>query len=180
VNSRCTHRIGFGNDVHRLAAGRKLVLGGVHVPFEMGPVGHSDGDALAHAVCDALLGAAALGDIGRHFPDTSPEWHNASSLMFLHRAQELLDQAGYRIANVDSTISLERPKLAPFIPSMKEKLAEALGIEPHQVSIKAKTGEGVDGVGKGEAIRADAVVLIEPLAAGFPAPQSRREPTPSI
>ena len=163
MNSRCTHRIGFGNDVHRLAAGRKLILGGVHVPFEMGPVGHSDGDALAHAVCDALLGAAALGDIGRHFPDTSPEWHNASSLMFLRRAQELLAEAGYRIANVDSTISLERPKLAPFIPGMKENLAEALGIGAQQVSIKAKTGEGVDAVGKGEAIRADAVVLIEPL-----------------
>jgi 2-C-methyl-D-erythritol 2,4-cyclodiphosphate synthase len=163
VNSICTHRIGFGNDVHRLAAGRKLILGGVHVPFELGPVGHSDGDALAHAVCDALLGAAALGDIGRHFPDTSSEWHNAPSLMFLERARELLAEAGYRVANVDSTISLERPKLAPFIPEMKEKLAGALGIEPHQVSIKAKTGEGVDAVGKGEAIRADAVVLIEPL-----------------
>ncbi|HET9177806.1 MAG TPA: 2-C-methyl-D-erythritol 2,4-cyclodiphosphate synthase [Terriglobia bacterium] len=180
MNSRCAHRIGFGNDVHRLAAGRKLILGGVHVPFEMGPVGHSDGDALAHAVCDALLGAAALGDIGRHFPDTSPEWHNASSLMFLRRAQELLDQEGYRIVNVDSTISLERPKLAPFIPQMKEKIAEALGIEPQQVSIKAKTGEGVDAVGRGEAIRADAVVLIEPLAAAFPQQQNRRPQAHSI
>jgi 2-C-methyl-D-erythritol 2,4-cyclodiphosphate synthase len=180
VTSRCTHRIGFGNDVHRLALGRKLILGGVHVPFEMGPVGHSDGDALAHAVCDALLGAAALGDIGRHFPDTSPEWHNASSLMFLRRAAELLDQAGYRIANVDSTISLERPKLAPFIPGMKEKMAGALGIEPNQVSIKAKTGEGVDAVGKGEAIRADAVVLIEPLASAFPGQKNRPNETHSI
>jgi 2-C-methyl-D-erythritol 2,4-cyclodiphosphate synthase len=180
VTPRCTHRIGFGNDVHRLAPGRKLILGGVHVPFEMGPVGHSDGDALAHAVCAALLGAAALGDIGRHFPDTSPEWHNAPSLMFLRRAAELLDQAGYRIANVDSTISLERPKLAPFIPGMIEKMAEALGIEAHQVSIKAKTGEGVDAVGKGEAIRADAVVLIEPLSAAFPAPGNPRKPTSSI
>jgi 2-C-methyl-D-erythritol 2,4-cyclodiphosphate synthase len=180
VNSRCAHRIGFGNDVHRLAAGRKLILGGVHVPFELGPVGHSDGDALAHAVCDALLGAAALGDIGRHFPDTSPEWHNASSLMFLRRAQELLDQAGYRIVNVDSTISLERPKLAPFISQMQEKLAEALGIEPQRVSIKAKTGEGLDAVGKGEAIRADAVVLIEPLAAAFPQQKNRGKQTHTI
>jgi len=178
VNSRCTHRIGLGNDVHRLAAGRKLILGGVHVPYERGPEGHSDGDALAHAVCDALLGAAALGDIGRHFPDTAPEWHNASSLMFLRRARELLDAAGYRIANVDSTISLERPKLAPFIPSMREAMAEALGILPEQVSIKAKTGEGVDAVGKGDAIRADAIVLIEPLAAAFPRP--RRGPTHSV
>lgn len=168
MNSGSTLRIGFGNDVHRLAPGRKLILGGVHVPFEKGPVGHSDGDALAHAICDALLGAAALGDIGRHFPDTSPEWHNASSLMFLRRAQEMLDAAGYRIANIDSTISLERPKLASFIPEMTEKLAEALGIEPRQVSIKAKTGEGVDAVGMGEAIRADAVALIEPLAEAFP------------
>jgi len=180
VNSRRAHRIGFGNDIHRLAAGRRLILGGVHVPFELGPVGHSDGDALAHAVCDALLGAAALGDIGRHFPDTSPEWHNASSLMFLRRAQELLDQAGYRIVNVDSTISLERPKLAPFISQMKEKLAEALGIEPPQVSIKAKTGEGVDAVGKGEAIRADAVVLIEPLAAALPQQKNRGKQTHTI
>jgi 2-C-methyl-D-erythritol 2,4-cyclodiphosphate synthase len=174
VGTEYTHRIGFGNDVHRLAAGRRLILGGVHVPFEMGPVGHSDGDALAHAICDALLGAAALGDIGRHFPDTSPEWHNASSLMFLQRARVMLDAAGYRIANVDSTISLERPKLAPYIPDMREKLAEALGIMPEQVSIKAKTGEGVDAVGKGEAIRADAVVLIEPLAAVLP--RRKRQP----
>lgn len=177
MKSNCTHRIGFGNDIHRLAAGRKLILGGVHVPYELGPVGHSDGDALAHAVCDALLGAAALGDIGRHFPDTSPEWHNASSLMFLQRACELLDAAGYRIVNVDSTISLERPKLAPFIPGMKEKLAETLAITPEQVSIKAKTGEGVDAVGRGEAIRADAVVMIEPLAAAFPSPKQRRSKT---
>ena len=180
MNSRCAHRIGFGNDVHRLASGRKLILGGVHVPFELGPVGHSDGDALAHAVCDALLGAAALGDIGRHFPDTSPEWHNAPSLMFLRHARELLKAAGYRIANVDSTISLERPKLAPFIPGMREQVAEALGILPEQVSIKAKTGEGVDAVGKGEAIRADAVVLIEPLAAAFPPPKRGENPTDSI
>jgi 2-C-methyl-D-erythritol 2,4-cyclodiphosphate synthase len=175
VNPRCAHRIGFGNDIHRLATGRKLVLGGIHVPFELGPVGHSDGDALAHAVCDALLGAAALGDIGRHFPDSSPDWHNASSLMFLRRTREMLDAAGYQIANVDSTISLERPKLAPFIPSMREKLAEALGIALEQVSIKAKTGEGVDAVGKGKAIRADAVVLVESLAAAFPQQKRRRK-----
>ena len=158
------HRIGFGNDVHRLAPGRKLILGGVTIPFEKGPVGHSDGDALAHAVCDALLGAAALGDIGHHFPDHDPQWHNASSLLFLERTRELLDEAGYRIANVDSTISLERPKLAPSILSMRKKLAEALGIHVGQVSVKAKTGEGVDAVGEGTAIRADAVALIVPLS----------------
>lgn len=170
ASSRCVHRIGFGNDVHRLAPGRKLILGGVHVPFELGPVGHSDGDALAHAICDALLGAAALGDIGQHFPDSSPQWHNASSLMFLQHAQELLDGAGYRIVNVDSTVSLERPKLAPSIPLMKEKIAEALGILPDQISVKAKTGEGVDAVGEGNAIRADAIALIEPLTIEVPPP----------
>lgn len=170
ANPSCVHRIGFGNDVHRLAPGRKLILGGVHVPFERGPVGHSDGDALAHAVCDALLGAAALGDIGKHFPDTSPEWHNAPSLMFLRHAQELLDDAGYRVVNIDSTISMERPKLAPFIARMRENIAEALGILPDQVSVKAKTGEGVDAVGEGNAIRADAIALIEPLATSVPPP----------
>lgn len=180
MNSKCVHRIGFGNDVHRLAPGRKLMLGGVEVPFERGPVGHSDGDALAHAVCDALLGAAALGDIGQHFPDTSPEWHNVSSLKFLQRTQQLLDAAGYRIANVDSTVSLQRPKLAPFIPRMREKLADALGILPDQVSVKAKTGEGVDAVGEGNAIRVDAIALIELLAVAVPPPNRRGGETYSV
>ncbi|HVA00179.1 MAG TPA: 2-C-methyl-D-erythritol 2,4-cyclodiphosphate synthase [Terriglobia bacterium] len=163
MGDQSNHRIGLGNDVHRLAPGRKLILGGVTIPFEKGPVGHSDGDALAHAVCDALLGAAALGDIGHHFPDNDSQWHNVSSLLFLHRTRELLDEAGYRIANVDSTISLERPKLAPYILSMRKELAEALGIHVDQISVKAKTGEGVDAVGEGAAIRVDAVVLIEAL-----------------
>jgi 2-C-methyl-D-erythritol 2,4-cyclodiphosphate synthase len=162
--SQSGFRIGFGNDVHCLAPGRKLILGGVRIPFEKGPVGHSDGDALAHAVCDAILGAASLGDIGRHFPDSSPEWHNVSSLLFLRHGRELLGQAGYRIANLDSTISLERPKLASYIPRMRKKLAEALGISADQISVKAKTSEGVDAVGEGAAVRVDAVVLIEPLA----------------
>lgn len=153
-------RAGLGNDHHRLAPGRKLILGGVRIPFAKGPVGHSDGDALSHAVCDALLGAAALGDIGHHFPDTSPRWHNASSLLFLRHARTLLDRAGYFIVNVDATVGLQRPKLAPFISRMQRKLASALGIRPAQVSIKAKSGEGVDAVGRGEALRADAVVLI--------------------
>jgi 2-C-methyl-D-erythritol 2,4-cyclodiphosphate synthase len=179
VNPKRGHRIGFGNDVHRLAAGRMLILGGVHIPYARGPVGHSDGDALAHALCDALLGAGALGDIGQHFPDTAPEWHNASSLTFLRRTRELLNVAGYKIANVDSTISLEWPKLAPFIFSMREKVAEALGILPEQVSIKAKTGEGVDAVGEGAAIRTDAIVLIEPLSAAASPPKRRRRQTSS-
>ncbi|MBI4167129.1 MAG: 2-C-methyl-D-erythritol 2,4-cyclodiphosphate synthase [Acidobacteria bacterium] len=153
-------RIGIGHDVHRLAAGRKLILGGVRIPFEKGSVGHSDGDALAHAVCDALLGAAALGDIGTHFPDTSPRWHGVSSLRFLRHARKLLKDAGWVIVNADATISLERPKLSPHIPEMRKKLASALGVKLDQISVKAKTGEGVDAVGRGEAIRSEAVVMI--------------------
>ena len=136
------------------------MLGGVRVPFDKGPAGHSDGDALAHAICDALLGAAALGDIGRHFPDNSPRWHNASSLVFLRRVRELLEKAGYSIANIDATVALERPKLAPYIPRMERKLAATLGLRPRQVSIKAKSSEGLGVVGRGEALGADAVALI--------------------
>lgn len=154
-------RIGIGNDLHQLAPGRKLILGGVHVPFESGPVGHSDGDALAHAICDALLGAARLGDIGRHFPNTSERWKNASSLLFLRHVHELLDAAGYSIVNIDATIGLERPKLMPHVPAMEMRVAAALGLAPGQVSVKAKSGEGVDAIGHGEAIRADAVALIQ-------------------
>lgn len=157
----CRHRLGIGNDVHRLAAGRKLILGGVRISFEKGPVGHSDGDAVAHAISDALLGAAALGDIGRHFPDTSRHWHNASSLEFMRCVRKLLDQAGYTIVNVDAAVGLERPKLAPYIPRMRKKIAAALGLRVEQVSVKAKTGEGLDAVGRGVAVRADAVALVE-------------------
>jgi len=153
-------RTGIGNDLHRLAAGRKLILGGVRIPFDRGPVGHSDGDVLAHAICDALLGAAALGDIGRHFPNSSPQWKDASSLVFLRRVRQLLNDAGYRIVNIDATVGLERPKLAPHIPHIIEKLAATLRLNPAQVSVKAKTGEGLDAVGRGEAIRADAVALV--------------------
>jgi 2-C-methyl-D-erythritol 2,4-cyclodiphosphate synthase len=159
-HSQLPFRVGFGNDVHRLVPGRKLILGGVRIPFDKGPQGHSDGDALAHALTDALLGAAALGDIGTHFPDRSPRWHNASSLLFLRHARKLLDESGLAIVNVDATISLERPKLALYVATMRKKVAAALGIKPAQVSVKAKTGEGLDAVGRGEAVRADAVVLI--------------------
>jgi 2-C-methyl-D-erythritol 2,4-cyclodiphosphate synthase len=155
-----SYRLGIGNDIHRLESGRKLVLGGVVVPFHHGPVGHSDGDALAHAICDALLGAAALGDIGQHFPDTAPKWRNASSLLFLGYVKGLLDKIGYAIVNVDATVGLERPKLVRHISLMRKNIAEALGIRPSQVSVKAKSGEGVDAVGHGEAVRADAVALI--------------------
>jgi 2-C-methyl-D-erythritol 2,4-cyclodiphosphate synthase len=153
-------RIGFGNDVHRLVPGRKLILGGVRIPFAKGPLGHSDGDALAHTVCDALLGAAALGDIGRHFPDSSPRWQNASSLKFLRHAAGLLHQQSFAIVNVDATVEIERPRLAPHIDAMRRKMARALGIQSGQVNIKAKSGEGMGEVGRGEAVRAEAVVLL--------------------
>jgi 2-C-methyl-D-erythritol 2,4-cyclodiphosphate synthase len=154
-------RVGIGNDIHRLADGRKLILGGVRIPFGKGPVGHSDGDVLAHAICDALLGATRLGDIGRHFPNTSPQWKNASSLLFLRHVRQLLDAAGCSIVNIDATVGLERPKLAPHIPAMEKKVAAALALKPGQVSVKAKSGEGLDAVGRGEAIRADAVALVQ-------------------
>lgn len=157
----CEHRIGVGNDIHRLERGRKLILGGVRIPFDKGPAGHSDGDALVHAIVDALLGAAALGDIGRHFPDSSQRWRGASSLEFLRHIRKLLDRAGLAIVNIDSTVGLERPKLAAYIPRMRRKVAAALAIQPAQVSIKAKSGEGLDAVGRGEAVRADAVALLE-------------------
>ena len=153
-------RIGIGNDLHRLVPGRRLILGGVHIPFAKGPAGHSDGDALAHAVCDALLGAAALGDIGRHFPNTSPKWRAVSSLLFLRHVRKLLEDAGFAIVNVDATVGLERPKLSPHISRMERKLAQALGLDAGQVSVKAKTGEGMDALGRGEAVRANAVALI--------------------
>jgi 2-C-methyl-D-erythritol 2,4-cyclodiphosphate synthase len=159
-SSAVSLRIGFGNDVHRLAPGYKLILGGVRIPFSKGPVGHSDGDALSHAFCDALLGAAALGDIGRHFPDTSPRWRGASSLEFLRRVRKQLEAGSYTIVNLDSTVEIERPRLAPFIDRMRRKMARALGIRPEAISIKAKTGEGLGQVGSGEAVRATAVALI--------------------
>jgi len=154
-------RVGIGNDLHRLAAGRKLILGGVRIPHDHGPIGHSDGDALAHAICDALLGAARLGDIGRHFPNTSPQWKDASSLLFLRHVRQLLDSAGCSIVNIDATVGMERPRLAPHILRMEKKVAAALALKPGQVSVKAKTGEGLDAIGRGEAVRADAVALIQ-------------------
>lgn len=160
VARTASFRIGFGNDVHRLVPGRKLILGGVHIPFDVGPLGHSDGDALLHAICDALLGAAALGDIGRHFPDSSPRWKNAPSLDFLRQVRLLLRERGFATVNVDSTIELEKPRLAPFIDRMRAKVARALGITVDRVSVKAKSGEGIGEIGRGEAIRAEAVVLI--------------------
>ena len=160
VARTASYRIGLGNDVHRLVPGRKLILGGVHIPFDVGPLGHSDGDALLHAICDALLGAAALGDIGGHFPDSSPRWKNAPSLDFLRQVRLLLRQRGFATVNIDATIEMEKPRLAPFIDRMRAKVARALGITIDRVSVKAKTGEGMGEIGRGEAIRAEVVALI--------------------
>lgn len=153
-------RIGIGYDIHRLGEGRKLVLGGVEIPFEKGLLGHSDSDVLTHAVCDALLGAAALGDIGTHFPDTDARWAGASSLDFLARVIELLADRGYRVGNVDATVIAERPKLKPHIQAIRETLASVLRVDVDLVSVKAKTNEGLESVGRGEAIAAQAVALL--------------------
>src|SRR5579884_4216412 len=154
-------RIGLGYDLHRLQAKRPLILGGVEVPFDKGPVGHSDGDALAHAICDALLGAAGLGDIGTHFPDTDPRWKDAQSLRFLEHMRTLLAERSLRIMHLDAIVITERPKLGPHFSAMREALARALGIEASQINLKAKTNEGVDAVGRGEAIAAQAIATLD-------------------
>lgn len=154
-------RIGIGNDIHRLVAGRPLVIGGVHIDHQFGAEGHSDADVLIHAVTDAILGAAALGDIGRHFPNSDEKWRDADSFVFLREAAKLCSELGYSIINIDSTITLERPKLLPYIHEMRRILSSELGIAENCVSIKAKTGEGLDAVGEGRAIRADAIVLLK-------------------
>jgi 2-C-methyl-D-erythritol 2,4-cyclodiphosphate synthase len=153
-------RIGQGWDVHRIAPGRPMILGGVVIPCEFGLEGHSDADILSHAVTDALLGALALGDIGMHFPDTDPRWKDGDSLMFLRHAGELATRQGYRIANVDSTVILERPKLKEYRPSIRAKLAHTLGLQVDQVSVKFKTAERLGPVGEGLAAEAQAVVLL--------------------
>lgn len=159
-------RIGIGYDIHRLVEGRKLVLGGVEIPFEKGLLGHSDSDVLTHAICDALLGAAALGDIGMHFPDTDPRWAGTSSLDFLAHAVELISDRGYSIANVDATVLAERPKLRPHIQAMRESLASVLRIDVQQVNVKAKTYEGLESIGRGEAMAAQAVALLRTSTPG--------------
>jgi 2-C-methyl-D-erythritol 2,4-cyclodiphosphate synthase len=156
-----TTRCGIGYDLHRLAPGRPLILGGIEVPFDKGPVGHSDGDALAHAICDALLGAAGLGDIGTHFPDTDPKWKGVSSLLFLENVRERLATVKLRISHIDAVVITENPKLGPHFPAMRTALAKALAIEPHRINLKAKTNEGVDAIGRGEAIAAQAIATLE-------------------
>jgi 2-C-methyl-D-erythritol 2,4-cyclodiphosphate synthase len=153
-------RCGFGYDLHRLAEGRKLIVGGVELPFEKGPVGHSDGDVLAHALCDALLGGAGLGDIGTHFPDTDPKWKGANSLLFLEQAKKLLDEKHFAIEHIDAVVITEKPKLGPHFPKMREALAKALGLPAEKIHLKAKTNEGVDAIGRGEAIAAYVVATL--------------------
>ncbi len=154
-------RTGIGYDVHRLVAGRKLVLGGIDIAFEKGLKGHSDADVLVHAVCDALLGAAGLGDIGLHFPDTDPKYKDISSLALLRQTVAMIRDKGFSIRNIDTIIFAEVPKIGPYRMSMQERLATAVGIDPHCVNIKATTTEGLGIIGKGQGIAAMCVVLVE-------------------
>lgn len=154
-------RIGSGYDSHRLTRNRRLILGGVDVPFELGLAGHSDADVVAHAVCDALLGAAALGDIGTHFPDTDERWRGADSLKLLAQVMRMVRDKGLSLVNVDITIHAQAPRLAEYIPRMRENLAQTMGVEVERVSVKAKTEEGLGPVGRGEAITAWAACLLE-------------------
>jgi 2-C-methyl-D-erythritol 2,4-cyclodiphosphate synthase len=154
-------RIGIGHDTHRLAEGRQLVLGGVRVEAGRGAEGHSDADALSHAVTDAILGALCEGDIGLHFPDHDPQWKDADSLALLARVVWLASQRGYEVVNVDATVMIERPRLRPYVQAMRERLAEVLSVDAGCVSVKAKTGEGLDAVGEGRAVTVHAVVLLQ-------------------
>jgi 2-C-methyl-D-erythritol 2,4-cyclodiphosphate synthase len=154
-------RIGIGNDTHRLVSGRPLILGGLQIESDRGAEGHSDGDALTHAITDAILGAMAEGDLGLHFPDSDQQWKNADSLQLLARVVWLAHGRNLQIVNVDATIMLERPKLREYIDAMRDNLAPTLNVEVGCVSVKAKTGEGMDAVGRGEAVSAQAIVLLE-------------------
>ena len=153
-------RIGYGYDVHQLAEGEDLIVGGIHLPYHLGSVGHSDADALLHVICDALLGALALGDIGTHFPDTDPAYKGIDSKVLLKRTYELVKQEGWTLANVDSTVCLQLPKLKPHIPTMQAIVAELLDVEPNQIGIKATTTERLGFVGEQKGISAHAVVLL--------------------
>ncbi|MBQ1207300.1 MAG: 2-C-methyl-D-erythritol 2,4-cyclodiphosphate synthase [Lachnospiraceae bacterium] len=154
-------RIGIGYDVHRLVEDRKLILGGVEIPYEKGLLGHSDADVLVHAVMDALLGAAALGDIGQHFPDNDPQYKGISSILLLEKVGQLLNEKGYRVVNIDSIVIAQKPKLLPYRPQMAENMAQALGIPVDCVSVKATTEEGMGFTGTGDGMASQAVVLLE-------------------
>lgn len=155
------YRIGTGFDVHRLVEGRPLILGGVHIPYEKGCLGHSDADVLVHAICDALLGALALGDIGLHFPDTDAQWKDSSSLILLAKVNELVQEKGFRIVNIDSTLVLQKPKISNYIKEMRHKIADTLLIEHDLVSVKATTTEGLGYEGNEEGVSAQAVCLVQ-------------------
>lgn len=158
---RAMIRVGMGYDVHRLVPERELILGGVKIPYEKGLLGHSDADVLIHAIMDALIGAAALGDIGKHFPDTDPQYKGISSIALLRHVQKLVTDSGYRIGNIDATIIAQKPKMAPHISEMRENIARALEIELDQLNIKATTEEGLGFTGQGEGISSQAVCLLE-------------------
>jgi 2-C-methyl-D-erythritol 2,4-cyclodiphosphate synthase len=160
------YRTGIGWDVHRLSAGRPLILGGIAVPSDLGLEGHSDADVLSHAITDAILGAASLGDIGMHFPDTDPRWKDCDSLEFLRHAQRLAEALGYRIIHVDSTVILERPKLKDYREAIRQRLADTLVLELDRVSVKFKTAEKVGPVGEGRAAEAQAVVSLQKMGTG--------------
>ena len=154
-------RIGQSTDIHRFADDRKLVLGGVEIPYEKGLLGHSDADALTHAVAEAILGALALGDLGHHFPDTDPKWEGVNSLIILKEVGKMMKEKGYRIGNVDSLILIEKPKMAPHIEQMRKNFADALDTDISNISVKATRGEGLGFVGRQEGVLAQAVVLLE-------------------
>lgn len=157
------YRIGIGYDIHRLVEGRELIIGGVKITHEKGLLGHSDADVLVHAIIDALLGAVALDDIGTLFPDTDPQYKDADSMLLLRNVYKKVQQEGYSIVNIDSNIIAQSPKMMPYIPKMKEALANLLGLEPNDISIKAKTKEKLDAVGESKAIEANAIVLLEKI-----------------
>lgn len=157
-------RIGMGYDVHKLVEGRELILGGVKIPYEKGLLGHSDADVLLHAIMDALLGAAALGDIGKHFPDTDPAYKGASSIRLLEHVGELIEKELYVIGNIDATIIAQRPKMAPHIETMRKNVAEALHIDVSQINIKATTEEGLGFTGSGEGISAQAIAALDTIS----------------
>lgn len=154
------HRIGFGFDAHKFKEGRKLIVGGVEIPHEKGLSGHSDADVLTHAICDALLGALALGDIGKHFPDSDPKWKGVSSLLLLEKTLVMLKEKKYEIINIDNTIVCEKPKIAPHVSAIRDCLSKVTGLEPDYISVKATTTEGMGFTGRGEGIAAYAVVSI--------------------
>ena len=155
-------RVGIGYDIHPLVLGRKFKIGGIEIPFEKGPKGHSDGDCLLHALTDALLGAAGLGDIGSHFSDTDPQWKDADSTFFIEVTRKLLESKKIKIENIDANILLETPKLAPHLDKMIQNIARLLGVSKERINLKAKRGEGMDAVGRGEAVAAQVVVLLCP------------------